>query len=41
MILMPKFHAKMEMEKVAARRVQIEAEHIEQIRKGEQKQEQE
>jgi hypothetical protein len=37
---MPKLHAEMEMEKVVARKVQVEVEHIEQIRKEEQEQEQ-
>jgi uncharacterized OsmC-like protein len=41
MILMLKLHAEMEMEKVVVRRAQVEAEHIEQIRKEEQKWEQE
>jgi hypothetical protein len=40
-ILMPKLHAKMEMKKAVARRVQVEAEGLDQIRKEEQKWEQE
>jgi hypothetical protein len=40
-ILIPKLHAEMEMEKVAARRVQVEAERLERIRQEEQKQEKE
>jgi hypothetical protein len=41
MILMLKLHAEMEMEKVAAKRAQVKAEHIEEIRQEEQKWEQE
>jgi hypothetical protein len=40
-ILMLKLHAEVEMEKAAAKRVQVEAEHIERIRTEEQKREQE
>jgi hypothetical protein len=40
-ILMPKLHAKMEMKKAVARRVQVETEGLDRIRKEEQKWEQE